>query len=119
MSLLAEAKHLAPQLATTAAEDDKARRLTDRTWKLLLDGGFVRAMQPARWGGGEVTLVEFVDLADESVGGMGRRCDRGTSMATRAVRPARAEGNVGRRSHDNAFVVLQPDRQGRESRRRI
>lgn len=65
MSLLAEAKHLAPQLATTAAEDDKARRLTDRTWKLLLDGGFVRAMQPARWGGGEVTLVEFVDGAIE------------------------------------------------------
>src|SRR5271157_1032687 len=65
VSLAAESKRLATQLAATAAEDDKLRRLSDRTWKLLLDGGFLRALQPARWGGGEVTLVEFVDTAME------------------------------------------------------
>ena len=65
MSLLAEAKRIAPMLAANCAEDDQMRRLTDRTWKLLLDGGFVRALQPARFGGGEVALVEFVDAIIE------------------------------------------------------
>ena len=65
MSLVAEAKRIAPILAANCAEDDQMRRLTDRTWKLLLDGGFVRALQPARFGGGEVPLVEFVDAIFE------------------------------------------------------
>ena len=65
MNLLAEAKRIAPILAANCTEDDQMRRLTDRTWKLLLDGGFLRALQPARFGGGEVPLVEFVDAIIE------------------------------------------------------
>ncbi len=65
MDLVTEAKRLAPQLAETAAEDEKLRRLSDRTWKLLMEGGFLRSLQPARWGGGEVSLVEFVDAMME------------------------------------------------------
>src|ERR1700674_106932 len=65
MGLVQEAKRLAPQFAEAAAADDKHRSLTDCTWKLLLDGGFLRALQPARWGGGEATLVEFVDATIE------------------------------------------------------
>ncbi|MGO9607595.1 MAG: acyl-CoA dehydrogenase family protein [Candidatus Binataceae bacterium] len=65
MNLVMEAKRLAPKLAENVAEDDKLRRLSDRTWKLLLGGGFLRSLQPARWGGGEVTLVEFVDATME------------------------------------------------------
>jgi 3-hydroxy-9,10-secoandrosta-1,3,5(10)-triene-9,17-dione monooxygenase len=61
MNLLSEAKRLAPQLAETAARDRELRRLSDQTWKILLDGGFVRSLQPARWGGGEVALIDFVD----------------------------------------------------------
>jgi len=61
MSLVAEAKRIAPLLAANSSEDEQLRRLTDRTWKLLLDGGFVRALQPARFGGGEAPLLEFVD----------------------------------------------------------
>jgi 3-hydroxy-9,10-secoandrosta-1,3,5(10)-triene-9,17-dione monooxygenase len=61
MNLLSEAKRLAPQLAETAAVDRELRRLSDQTWKILLDGGFVRSLQPARWGGGEVSLIDFVD----------------------------------------------------------
>jgi 3-hydroxy-9,10-secoandrosta-1,3,5(10)-triene-9,17-dione monooxygenase len=61
MNLLFEAKRLAPQLAETAARDRKLRRLSDQTWQILLDGGFVRSLQPARWGGGEVALIDFVD----------------------------------------------------------
>jgi 3-hydroxy-9,10-secoandrosta-1,3,5(10)-triene-9,17-dione monooxygenase len=61
MNLLSEAKRLAPQLAETAARDREKRRLSDQTWKILLEGGFVRSLQPARWGGGEVALIDFVD----------------------------------------------------------
>src|SRR5271163_2687913 len=45
--------------------EDEPRRLSDSTWNLLLEGGFVRALQPARFGGGEVSLVEFVDATIE------------------------------------------------------
>jgi len=61
MILVTEAERLAPLLAATVTDDDEMRRLSDRTWKLLLDGGFLRALQPPRFGGGEVSLVEFVD----------------------------------------------------------
>ena len=65
MSMVEEAKRIAPMLAANAAEDDQLRRLSDSTWKLLLDGGFLRSLQPARFGGGEVSLVEFVDATIE------------------------------------------------------
>ena len=65
MNLVTEAKRLAPQLAETAARDRELRRLSDQTWKLLLDGGFLRSLQPARWGGGEVALIDFVDAMIE------------------------------------------------------
>jgi 3-hydroxy-9,10-secoandrosta-1,3,5(10)-triene-9,17-dione monooxygenase len=65
MTLIEKAKQVAPQLAETAAQDNRLRRLSDRTWKVLLDNGFLRALQPARWGGGEVSLMEFIDAAIE------------------------------------------------------
>ena len=65
LNLVERAKQLAPAFAATAAEDAKLRRLSDDTWKLMLDGGFVRALQPARWGGGEVALMEFLDAIFE------------------------------------------------------
>jgi 3-hydroxy-9,10-secoandrosta-1,3,5(10)-triene-9,17-dione monooxygenase len=65
MNLVENAKQIAPQLAETSKEDNGLRRLSDRTWKLLLEGGFVRSLQPARWGGGEVSLLEFVDAIME------------------------------------------------------
>jgi len=65
MNLVTEAKRLAPQLAETAAEDSKLRRLSDRSWNILMEGGFVRSLQPARWGGGEVRLIDFVDAMME------------------------------------------------------
>jgi 3-hydroxy-9,10-secoandrosta-1,3,5(10)-triene-9,17-dione monooxygenase len=65
MSLTEDAKRLAPLLAVNAADDDTRRCLSDSSWKLLLDGGFLRALQPARFGGGEVSLVEFVDATIE------------------------------------------------------
>ena len=66
MTLVEKAKQLAPQFAELVPEDAKLRRLSDSTWKLLLEGGFIRSLQPARWGGGEVTLIEFVDAMMET-----------------------------------------------------
>ena len=65
MTLVDEARRVAPELAAAAAEGDEQRRLPDSSWKLLLEGGFLRALQPARFGGGEVTLLEFLDAVVE------------------------------------------------------
>ncbi|HEY6420522.1 MAG TPA: acyl-CoA dehydrogenase family protein, partial [Candidatus Binataceae bacterium] len=65
MNLVEKAKQLAPQFAEAVSADDQLRRLSDSTWNHLLEGGFLRSLQPARWGGGEVTLVEFVDATIE------------------------------------------------------
>ena len=65
MSLVTQSKFLASQLAANVAEDDALRRLSERSWDLLKDGGFLRALQPARFGGGEVPLVEFFDAMCE------------------------------------------------------
>ncbi len=60
-SLVDEAVRLAPELASAQEECDELRRLPDRVWKLLLGGGFLRSLQPKRWGGGEVHIAEFAD----------------------------------------------------------
>ena len=65
MDLVEKAKLLAPQFAESATGDDDLRRLSDSTWNHLLNGGFLRCLQPARWGGGEVSLAEFVDATIE------------------------------------------------------
>ena len=64
-SLVEEARRRAPELAAAAAGDDALRRLSGETWKQLLEGRFLRALQPARWGGGEVSLLEFIDTSIE------------------------------------------------------
>jgi 3-hydroxy-9,10-secoandrosta-1,3,5(10)-triene-9,17-dione monooxygenase len=61
VTLVDDAERIAPELAAANAEGDELRRLPDAAWKLLLEGGILRALQPQRWGGGEVHLVEFVD----------------------------------------------------------
>ncbi len=61
MSLVTEAARVAPELAAARAEGDELRRLPDAVWQRLLEGGFLRSLQPERWGGGEVELLEFLD----------------------------------------------------------
>ena len=65
MTLVDEAKRIAPDLAATEAEGAELRRLPDRAWKQLLESGVLRSLQPARFGGGEVQLVEFLDTVIE------------------------------------------------------
>jgi 3-hydroxy-9,10-secoandrosta-1,3,5(10)-triene-9,17-dione monooxygenase len=63
--LVETATRIAPELEESATEDDTLRRLSDRTWNILMDNGFLRSLQPTRWGGGEVSLMEFVDATME------------------------------------------------------
>jgi 3-hydroxy-9,10-secoandrosta-1,3,5(10)-triene-9,17-dione monooxygenase len=65
MTLLTAIAERADDLAAAAQEADDLRRLPEESWKLLLDTGVLRALQPARFGGGEVPLVEFLDAVVE------------------------------------------------------
>ena len=65
MGLLESARRVAPSLAAAVVADDALGRLSDGTWKDLLEGGFLRSLQPRRWGGGEVRFIEFVDAMIE------------------------------------------------------
>ena len=63
--LVETAKRIAPELAETIDCDNRLRQLSERTWKILLDNGFLRSQQPARWGGGEVPLMDYIDVVME------------------------------------------------------
>lgn len=65
MTVAEDAQRFAAELAAESAEGDAQGRLTDTTWKVLHEIGLLRALQPARFGGGEVPLVEFVDAVIE------------------------------------------------------
>lgn len=65
MSLIEEARRIAPELASAEAEGHALRRLPDRAWKHLMESGILRSLQPARFGGGERPLVEFLDAVVE------------------------------------------------------
>lgn len=65
MYLVEEARRIGPALAAAAAEGDELRRLPDQVWKQLQGSGFLRALQPARFGGGEVSLADFIDAVIE------------------------------------------------------
>ena len=58
------AEHL-DELGATSREGDELRRLPDAAWKLLLETGVLRALQPARFGGGEAHVVDFLDSVIE------------------------------------------------------
>lgn len=60
------ARRLAASFREHADENARLRRLCDDTWRDLVDSGLVRALQPIRWGGGEVDLFEFYDAVIET-----------------------------------------------------
>lgn len=65
MSIVDKARTAAPTLAATDAESSAQGRLTDEAVAALEAVGVFRALQPARWGGGEVSLVEYADTVME------------------------------------------------------
>jgi 3-hydroxy-9,10-secoandrosta-1,3,5(10)-triene-9,17-dione monooxygenase len=62
MTIVDEAIRIAPALAAAETEGRELRSLPGHVWKELVESGVLRALQPARFGGSEVTLLEFVDM---------------------------------------------------------
>lgn len=60
MSVLEEIRRLEPEFRAGESRSNELRRLGDETWKQLLELGVLRGLQPARWGGGELTLREHL-----------------------------------------------------------
>ena len=65
MTMVEAARRIAPELAGANDEADQLRRLPDTSWKAMHEAGLLRALQPARWGGGEVHLRDFYTAAAE------------------------------------------------------
>jgi len=65
MTLAEKARAAAPVLAASDAESAANGRLTDEAWQALQSTGVLRALQPARWGGGETSVVEYADAIVE------------------------------------------------------
>lgn len=65
MSIADKARAAAPTLAATDAASSEQGRLTDEAVAALHSVGVLRALQPRRWGGGEVNPVEYVDAVIE------------------------------------------------------
>ncbi|HWS92294.1 MAG TPA: acyl-CoA dehydrogenase family protein [Mycobacterium sp.] len=65
MALMTEVRRIAPELAAADEEANQLRRLPDHSWKQLMECGVLRSLQPARFGGGEVSLLEFIDAVVE------------------------------------------------------
>jgi 3-hydroxy-9,10-secoandrosta-1,3,5(10)-triene-9,17-dione monooxygenase len=61
MTIATKAEHVASELAAARAEGDELRRLPDTVWKQLHEVGVLRSLQPKRWGGGEVHILEFLE----------------------------------------------------------
>ncbi|MCB1038777.1 MAG: acyl-CoA dehydrogenase family protein [Acidimicrobiales bacterium] len=65
MALIDEVRAIAAELAAADEEGRALGRLPDTTWKQLMASGVLRSLQPARFGGGEVPLVDFLDAIVE------------------------------------------------------
>lgn len=68
--LLARAAALVPRLRARARDAEAARRLPDETLRELVDAELFEVQKPARFGGFEMGLVQFVEL----VATLGRGC---------------------------------------------
>lgn len=65
MTLVENVKQLAPEWAASVEPGDEAGSLPKQTWDLLMESGVLRALQPKRFGGSEVRLVEFINAIVE------------------------------------------------------
>ena len=61
-SLVARARAMIPELAARAADGRRNRRVADATIQAMAEAGFFRVLQPARWGGYEMTPETFYDI---------------------------------------------------------
>jgi 3-hydroxy-9,10-secoandrosta-1,3,5(10)-triene-9,17-dione monooxygenase len=69
MSILDNARKAGPALAASDADSARLGYLSDAAWAALKEIGVLRALQPTRWGGGEVPFAEYLATVVE----IGRR----------------------------------------------
>jgi 3-hydroxy-9,10-secoandrosta-1,3,5(10)-triene-9,17-dione monooxygenase len=60
MDVVGQIRQAADQWRDGELEANRNRRLSDTTWKQLHELGVLRALQPRRWGGGELDLGEHL-----------------------------------------------------------
>ncbi|MGI5232201.1 acyl-CoA dehydrogenase family protein [Actinoallomurus sp. CA-142502] len=60
MSILDSAREAGPALAASDADSARLGYLSDEAWAQLQRIGVLRALQPKRWGGGEVPFAEYL-----------------------------------------------------------
>ncbi|GAA3733349.1 3-hydroxy-9,10-secoandrosta-1,3,5(10)-triene-9,17-dione monooxygenase [Spinactinospora alkalitolerans] len=65
MAITDRARRSVAEFTADEGSASTERRLPDSTWKHLMDTGVLRALQPARWGGEETPLVDFLDAVFE------------------------------------------------------
>lgn len=65
MSMIDKARAAAPALAAADAASAEQGKLTEAAVAALESTGVLRALQPARWGGGEAHLAEYADTVIE------------------------------------------------------
>jgi 3-hydroxy-9,10-secoandrosta-1,3,5(10)-triene-9,17-dione monooxygenase len=65
MSIVDRARAAGPALAASDPASSAQGRLTEETVATLREIGILRALQPARWGGGEVHLAEYAEAVIE------------------------------------------------------
>ena len=58
---LERVRELIPGIRERAADCEALRRLPDETFKEYQEAGLLRAVQPARWGGHELSPLTFYD----------------------------------------------------------
>lgn len=64
-SLVDRARKLGAGLRDRCAQTNELRRLPDVTWNELVQAGILHALQPVRWGGGEMDYREFYSAVGE------------------------------------------------------
>lgn len=60
--LVGRAQEMIPQLAARRRDTQRARRIPDDVIAAMADAGFFRVLQPARWGGFEMSPAVFYDV---------------------------------------------------------
>lgn len=64
-SIVDRAAEVGAVLAAQDTESSTNGKLTDTAWEAMRSTGVLRALQPARWGGGETSIVEYADAIME------------------------------------------------------
>ncbi len=106
--LLVRAKEMIPTLRERAEETEALRRIPDQTIRDLVDGGFIRATLPARYGGAELdyrSIMEIIGMISRGCASTGWvLCNLMSCTFKLAFWPAQAQDEIWGESVDTLFT---------------